>query len=518
MADEISTTVPSRKPPRWWPLLVVCALEIMLLTLIWLGPAVHRQERVTKTGGVIVLGILLTIVWLLVLSRLPWRVRWTAALLFISAVGFGCLLFRFQGVSGDLIPIFAPRWSSARKASIVRAPATRRRLPDSFSGFPQFLGPTRNGIVAGPALAVDWSSHAPELLWRIPVGEGYAGFAIDAARAICLEQRDANEAIVCYDVLTGATLWIDEATARYDNPIGGIGPRTTPTISGQRVFALGATGRLRCLDLATGKPLWQRDILSGHKAPDWGVAGSPLVLDELVVVHPGGAGHSLAAYRADTGEPVWAGGDARAGYSSPQLVTLLGEPQFLIFNDGGVAGHAKVDGHLLWSYPWTHAAQHISDPRVVASNRFVVSGGYGSGTDLVELSHDEQGIWKAARVWHSQRLKSKFGSLVAHDGFLYGLDDGRLTCLDLETGEPRWKGERVGHGQLLLARDLLLVTAEDGNVLLFEARPDSAHELGRFAALSGKMWNPPALAPPLLIVRTEHEAACYWLPLANESR
>jgi outer membrane protein assembly factor BamB len=196
---------------------------------------------------------------------------------------------------------------------------------------------------------------------------------------------------------------------------------------------------------------------------------------------------------------------------------LLGEPQILIFNHEGVASHAVADGAVLWTYPWTKAAQHVSDPRVVASNRFVVSSGYGAGADMVELSRDETGGWKTNRVWHSRRLKSKFASLIAHEGHLFGLDDGRLTCLDLATGEPRWKGERVGHGQVLRAGNLLVVTAENGEVLLLEASPAAPRELGRFAALEGKMWNPPALAPPFLIVRTEKEAACYRLPLAGET-
>jgi outer membrane protein assembly factor BamB len=134
----------------------------------------------------------------------------------------------------------------------------------------------------------------------------------------------------------------------------------------------------------------------------------------------------------------------------------------------------------------------------------------------VEITRDAGSAWKTTRLWHTQRLKSKFASMVVRDGFLYGLDDGKLTCLDLATGEPRWKGERVGHGQVLLSGDLLAVSAENGEVLLFEATPDAAHELGRFAALDGKMWNPPALAPPFLVVRTEKEAACYRLPLAGE--
>ena len=512
----------SKQCCRWWPLVLICTVEACWLAFVWLGPAMQRQEQVTKTGVAIGAAFALLLLWLLALSRLPWRRRLIGAVLLLAIPAMCAALFRFEGVNGDLVPIFAPRWKAAKSStplftatpSLANASAV---LPESFAGFPQFLGPTRDGIIPGPALAREWKTRAPELLWRLPVGEGYSGFAIAGAFAVTLEQRGPNEAVVCRDLFTGTTFWAHEDAARFDNPLGGVGPRTTPTIVAELVFALGATGKLRCLELTSGKLLWQRDILADAKAqvPDWGVAGSPLVANGLVIVHPGGSEHSLRAYRAETGEPVWGGGDARAGYSSPQLVNLGGEPQFLIFNHEAVAGHAAGDGRLLWSHPWTRAAQHVSDPRMVAPNRFVVSSGYGAGADLVEVLRDPSGAWQTTRIWHSRRLKSKFGPLIARDDSLYGLDDGRLTCIKLATGEPRWKGERVGHGQMLLAGDLLLVTAEKGEVLLFEATPEAPRELGRFAALPGKMWNPPALAPPFLIVRTEREAACYRLPLAE---
>jgi len=514
-AQPVTSPIAVAKRPRWWPLIILCGLEAIGLLLIWMGPAVQRQQRVLRTGATFFVLFLLAFVWLLAFSRLRWRVRLIVAALFIVVPATGLALFRFHGVTGDLVPIFVPRWRSP--VASRPTPAVRdTRLPDSFAGFSQFLGPSRNGIVSGPALAREWQTHPPELLWRTATGEGYAGFAISGRSAITLEQRAGDETIVCRDLFTGETLWAQQYAARYESPLGGIGPRTTPAIEGNRVFALGATGRLLCLELATGHVAWQRDILSdaNARAPDWGVAGSPLVVNDLVIVHPGGRDHSLVAYHAATGEVAWSGGDARAGYSSPQLVTILGERQFLIFNHDGVAGHRASDGELLWTYPWTKAAQHVSDPRVVAANRFVVSSGYGAGADLVELNRDSAGTWQATRLWHSQRLKSKFAALVAHNGCLYGLDDGRLTCLALESGEPAWKGERIGHGQLLLAGDLLVATTEEGEILLLEPGKSDVRQLGRFAALSGKMWNPPALASPFLIVRSEHEAACYRLPLA----
>jgi outer membrane protein assembly factor BamB len=517
----------NRKPVRWWPLIVIGTLCLAWLLWVWKGPAVQRQEQVLKTFGGVFASIALALLWLLAFSRLQWKTRIGTLLLLALLVALGASLFRVSGVTGDLMPIVTARWKSGG-AAVTSLPrqtgeggnAKDIQLPAGFAGYPQFLGPTRDGIVAGPTLARDWKAQRPELLWRIPVGEGYSGFAITGKRALSVEQQGANEAVLCRDLFTGARLWSHEYPARFENSLGGIGPRTTPAVSGERVFTVGATGVLCALELSTGKLLWQRNVVTdaGAKAPEWGLSGSPLVVNDLVIVHPGGPGHSLSAYRAATGEPAWSGGDARPGYSSPQLVTLLGEQQLLIFNHKGLASHSLADGKVLWTYPWPPSSQHVTDPRVIAPDRLVVSSGYGAGADLVQLSREPEGAWKTARVWHSRRLKSKFASMVVREGFLYGLDDGRLTCIDLATGEPRWKGDRVGHGQILLAGDLLVVSAENGEVLLMEANPAAARELGRFAALGGKMWNPPALAPPFLIVRTEKEAACYRLPISRVSQ
>jgi outer membrane protein assembly factor BamB len=503
-----------RRGTRWWPLALILILEVVAFVVIWNGPAIQRQQQVMRSGAAILIGVVFVLLWLLFFSRMRWRRRLVGAVGMVGAMAVLASLFRYEGVSGDLVPLFSLKWRAPAGAVVSTAKAQPGKLPENFAGYPQFLGPTRDGLIPGPVLARNWSAQPPELTWRVPVGEGFAGFAIAGPRALTLEQDGANESVVCRDLFTGATQWAHVYAARYENPVGGTGPRTTPTVVGERVLTMGATGLLHCLELTTGRVVWQRDTLAdaGAKCPDWGVACSPLVTNDLVIVTPGGREHSLAAYRLENGQSVWSAGDVRAGYSSPQLVTLAGVPQFLVFNHEGVAGHAAADGRALWTYPWPPSAQHVSDPRVVAPNRFVVSSGYGAGVDLVELTRENES-WKTSRIWHSIRLKSKFGSLVVHEGFLYGLDDGRLTCIDLANGEAKWKGGRIGHGQVLLAGDVLLVTAENGDVLLMEASPEAVSELGRFSTLSGKMWNPPALAPPFLIVRTEREAACYRLPL-----
>ena len=151
---------------------------------------------------------------------------------------------------------------------------------------------------------------------------------------------------------------------------------------------------------------------------------------------------------------------------------------------------------------------------LLASNRVLVSQGYGGGSELLKIS-SEGSRWKAERLWKSIRMKSKFGTLIQRDGFIYGLDDGALACIDANTGDLKWKGERYGHGQMMLVGNLLLIMAESGDVVLLEPNPQESRELARFKVFTAKTWNPPALAGDLLFVRNDQEAACLQLPLKH---
>jgi outer membrane protein assembly factor BamB len=285
------------------------------------------------------------------------------------------------------------------------------------------------------------------------------------------------------------------------------------------VYALGATGRLVALDLATGAPRWSRDILADHgaPAPAYGVAASPLVLGDVVVVAAGGPdGHALVGYDAATGRPLWSGGDGPPAFGSPRHAVLAGVPQILVMNGRGVAAHDPANGRVLWELDWP-PGENTAQPVVLPPDRVFFSTGYGVGGTMLRVSATRDGGVGVERLWQSRGLKSKFANVVHRDGFLYGLDDGILVCLDARTGERRWKRGRYGHGQLLLVRDLLLVTCEDGTVALVEAEPDTWRELGRFQAIEGKTWNHPALVGAYLLVRNAREAACYELPLAAGS-
>jgi outer membrane protein assembly factor BamB len=387
---------------------------------------------------------------------------------------------------------------------------------DNSPYFPQFLGPDRDATLRGVGLARDWQVAAPVALWRQPIGKGWSGFAVANGLAVTLEQRDGKERVIAYDLESGSVRWSHDGGAGFASVMAGDGPRATPAIDGSRVYTFGVNGVLTALDLASGRLLFEKDVLAenGARRPEYGVASSPLVVDGVVVVLAGGpGGRSLVAYDARTGERRWSGGDDPAAYSSPRVATLGGVRQVVVFSHDSLAGHDVGTGAVLWRDHWPERAEKVSQPVVLGDDLVFVSVGYGVGGRLVKVSRSAGGSWRADPVWQTRQLKAKFTQVVEHRGFLYGLDEGVLVCLDPKDGERRWKSGRYGHGQVLLVDDLLLVQAEDGEVVLVEPGPERHVELARFQAVEGRAWATPALVGDLLLVRGDVEAACYRLPI-----
>jgi len=513
---------------------VVGALTVCLALA---GQFLLRSEVDSGLGNIVsmlgtFLGVMLIFAWAVL--RGPWT-RAKRATLFIAGVALAVVLgtsVRIEGFTGAMLPKFRFRWSvpADRKLAMnlpagAETPANEEQRvmpPVSALDYPRFLGATGRAEVEGVRLARDWEASPPKLLWKQPIGAGWSAFATVGDFALTQEQRGDQELVACYDLKTGKMLWSHADAGRFDDFMGGLGPRATPTIDEGRVYAQGATGMLNCLDGASGKLLWSKNILEDNGAVNvqWGKSGSPLISGKLVIVSAGGPdGKSLVAYDKLTGERVWSGGNELSAYASPVEATLAGVKQILIVNETHVAGHDAETGKLLWEFSWpgqSNGAANTSQPVAISDSRVFISKGYGVGATVFEVHRGADGTWSTEDVWGGPKrvMKTKFANIVLRDGLAYGLDDGILECLDLEKGKPRWKKGRFNHGQLLRVGDLLLVQSEEGRLALVEASPEAYRELGSLQVLEGKCWNNPALAQGrYLLVRNGEQAACYELPL-----
>ena len=224
-------------------------------------------------------------------------------------------------------------------------------------------------------------------------------------------------------------------------------------------------------------------------------------------------GQSVAAYDKLSGKRVWSGGSRIATYGSPRVEALLGERIILVPLGEGLAGHSLADGSELWFFPWMSGPKvNAAQPLVIADNSLLFGCGYGIGTVRLDLAR--MGTkWTVTQRWHSNRFRPKFNDFVLHDGHVYGLDDGTLTCLDIESGKVKWKSGRYGYGQLLLVGEMLLILSETGQVVLVPASPSRPEVTASFQALGDEnfTWNHPVLVRGKLLVRNAHEAACFDL-------
>ena len=401
------------------------------------------------------------------------------------------------------IPAIEPA-SAEEKEKAVRKPES--------AFWTDFRGPKRDGAYDELEILTNWPAQGLLQLWKQPVGGGYASFVVAGGRAFTIEQRRGQEVVAAYDLETGRELWTHSWDADFRESMGGDGPRATPTWHEGRIYALGALGELRCLDARSGKLVWNRNILTDAQAGNvqWGMSAAPLVVDDKVIVLPGGRpGKSVVAYSKDTGSVVWQALDDKQAYTSPVLVTLAEQRQILMVSAQRVAGLAPEGGKLLWDYPWvTSYDVNSAQPLVIGENRIFVSAGYGHGAALIEVARSGD-IFTAKLVWQNVNMKNKFNSSVYYQGHIYGLDEAILSCIDAHTGERKWKGGRYGYGQLLLASGHLIVLTESGEVVLVKATPESHVEVSRFSAIEGRTWNHPALANGRLLVRNTTEMACF---------
>lgn len=529
-----ANVVDQHRLPRWIRIVCLGAPLLALGALGWFSGRDHAiGHAISFMVGLLAIGSVLG--WFLFFShyRRTRRVYLAAGILLCLVLLM--TLFRFEGVNGELIPRIKFRWLATRQLD-----EPSREVVDLATltpvDFPQFLGPSRNAAVENLAVHPDWQDRPPVKLWSQGVGQGWSGFSAVNGYAVTMEQRDQQEWVTCYKIETGELCWKHVLEARHETFLGGIGPRSTPTIADGNVYALGATGMLRCLRGENGTLVWQQDLLklaatdpvTDLKAVAWGRSASPLLVGDQVIIPlggaPDGAIDSLVALHKQTGKTLWRSGDRQVSYGSPTLMTLDGKHQVVSVNEDTVSGHDLQTGELLWEHAWpgqSNGAATVSQPVSVMSDRILLSKGYQQGAMMLKVvpatSKAGSHRYVANPIWTNPGvLKTKFTNVTVLDGFAYGLSDGILECVDLEDGSRRWKRGRYGHGQVLRIGRQLLVLSEKGKLSLVALSPRGLQLQGEFQVLQGQCWATLCLYGDQLLVRSLDEIACYRLPLETE--
>ncbi len=380
---------------------------------------------------------------------------------------------------------------------------------EAHKDWAQWLGPERNGQSRETGLLKAWPAEGPSEVWRIQGGEGFSGISIARGRIYTMFARGDDEFVVCLDAATGKELWRFRSDSNFPDHQGGNGPRSTPAVNGDQVFALSAHGKLYALNAASGTKQWGRDFVRqfGSHTPRWGFSSSPLVEGDLVLAEVGGQGESaLVAFDRKNGHQVWSSQSDKPSYSSPIVFTAAGTRQVVFFTAEGPVALAPADGQLLWRYPWrTSYDVNAATPVFIAPDKVFISSGYDTGAALLKI---KQGGTKVEKVWRNREMKNQMATSVRHGNHLYGFDDGTLKCIQVGNGETAWGKRGFGRGTLITADGHLLVLGEGGVLALVEATPAEYRERGRVEVLKGKCWTVPSLAGGKLYVRDEHEVVC----------
>ena len=388
-------------------------------------------------------------------------------------------------------------------------PVSNRGLDD----WPQWRGRNRDGISAETGLMKAWPQGGPPLAWQAAgAGEGYSSFAAAHGRLYTLGARGGTEYVMAFDANTGKKVWEAQHGARFDNDRGG-GPRGTPVVDGNQLYALGASGDLSSLDAATGKVAWKVNVLQTFRGRNiqWGLSESPLVLEDRVLVNAGGPGASIVALRKTDGSVLWKSGGDEAGYSSAVLQRIGSVPQAIFFTAERVVGVDVRDGRELWSYSKVaNRTANIATP-IVRDDKAFVSSDYQTGAALLQFTPRGNNGVNVKEVYFSNEMRNHHASSVLIKDHLYGFSSAILTAMRFDNGEVAWRHRSVGKGSVIFADERLYLFSEGGAVGLAEATPDAYREHGRFQIRTGSLptWSHPIVANGKLYLRDQDTIYAY---------
>lgn len=387
-------------------------------------------------------------------------------------------------------------------------------VPVHAGDWPQWRGPSRDGISRETGLLPEWPKEGPKVVWKgTGLGEGYSGFSVSHGRIFTQGQKAGQQYVVALDITNGKVLWQTTTTNQVYEESHGYGPRGTPTIDGDRLYAEAADGTLVCLETATGKKVWSVNFVSdfGGRVPHWGYSESPLVDGDRLIVTPGGGDATVAALDKSTGKAVWKSSQGDGpGYSSPIEAKTGDVRQFIVFTASGVLGVRASNGDLLWRYKKvSNGTANIATP--IYQNPFVfVSSDYGTGCALLRLAAEGDKV-TATEVYFNKDMRNHYSTSVLSRDTLYGYSSSVLTAMNLATGQVAWKDRSVGKGSVTLADGKLYLLGEDGVVGLAEATPEGYKEISRFSVNKGNWptWAPLVISDGKMYLREQDNLYCF---------
>jgi outer membrane protein assembly factor BamB len=383
--------------------------------------------------------------------------------------------------------------------------------------WPNYRGPAHDGTA--PAATV--SSGAPKILWKIPMGAGFSSIAVAGERAYCFADVNDKETCLALDRATGKGLWATPIDKTIHDRSGGNGPRSTPTVDGDRVYVLGAYAKLACMNAADGKILWSHDLLKEFNGSlpsrGWGSAASPLIQGEFLFACTGGSNQSLVAFNKTTGNVVWKTESDQPTHASPVPATIHEIPQIIFFTKKGLVAVTPDAGKVLWRFPFPFQTATAASPVVGGKEGDIVycSAAYKVGAAACKVEKTPAGL-SAKPLWRQENtLQQHWSSAVHKDGYLYGLykpdrlGPESLRCIDIETGKIKWlqKGFSWRGGTTLLG-DRLIVQNNNGDLAVVQAAPDAYKELSRTHAVDGQAWTMATIADTQIFARSTSQAAC----------
>lgn len=393
--------------------------------------------------------------------------------------------------------------------------------------WPQWRGPNRDEVSRESNLLQRWPDEGPPRVWlNNDAGLGYSGPAVIGNRIYLMGSRKSTEYLIALDANTGKEIWHAELGQRYDNNWGN-GPRATPTVDGDYVYAMSGFGDLVCAAANDGKVVWHVGMEElGGSVPQWGFCESVLVDGDRVICTPGGERGALVALDKHSGKILWQSPDIDldAHYSSPMIMTVGDQRMIVQLFPEMLVGVDPETGKLLWKADWNGRIAVIPTP-IVSGNSVYVSSGYGSGCMRVDVTRNGE-AWKAQEVFRNVLMKNHHGGVLLVNGHLYGFSDGvGWLCQSLTTGDEVWKERTaLGKGAVACADGKLYCLEEDtGVVALVDATPDGWREHSRFTLSpqtrhrkpSGKIWTHPVISNGRLYLRDQELFYCYDISAAG---